>query len=221
MSMIKPGLFIGNWLDAQNLNLLKRKKISHILCTAGELHPVFPKIFIYKCIRGSDHPMYNLGTHFEGAADFINRGIKEGTGVLVHCHAGISRSTSCMIAYLMKHNGLGLGTALSLCRKRRPIVNPNPGFMKQLRDFERKVARNRIFEDKMSKLEGVGNKSKRRKNKFYSTVGGNYNNNDDNEDNEDNDNELEDNPYQITGKSYKSLAIQNLKSRKTKNIIEE
>ena len=119
--------------------------------------------------------MYNLGTHFDAAADFIARGLKNGTGVLVHCHAGISRSTSCMLAYLMKYEGFGRASALALCRKKRPIVNPNPGFMKQLSDFERKVARNRIFEDKMRFLEPENKNSKKNenpKNQFYSTIGG-------------------------------------------------
>jgi len=124
--------------------------------------------------------MYNLGIHFDGAADFIARALKEGTGVLVHCHAGISRSTSCLLAYLMKYENVGLDSGIGMCRKKRPIINPNPGFMRQLRDYERKVARNKIFEDKINKEDG--SKTQRGKNRFYSTVGGA-------------DNQLEDNPY--------------------------
>ena len=75
----------------------------------------------------------------DSAADFINQGLQHGQGVLVHCHMGISRSTTCVIAYLMKYEGMDLLAALTLCKKQRPIVNPNPGFMIQLRSYAAKA----------------------------------------------------------------------------------
>jgi hypothetical protein len=39
----------------------------------------------------------------------------------------------------MKEHDLSLFDAMSLTRKKRPIIHPNPGFQKQLFDFERRL----------------------------------------------------------------------------------
>lgn len=59
----------------------------------------------------------------------------EGT-VLVHCHAGISRSVAIVLAYLMHVRRITVQDALSLVRSRRSIADPNPGFMHQLELYE-------------------------------------------------------------------------------------
>ena len=136
MSQIKKGLFIGNFRDAQDINFLKRNGVTHILCSAAELFPVFPGRFIYKHVQGNDVPSYNLARHFDAGADFIQDGISNGGCVFVHCAAGISRSVSLAIAYFIKWEGMSLQEAYSLIRGKRYIANPNPGFMKQLREFD-------------------------------------------------------------------------------------
>jgi len=136
MSKIQQGLYLGNWFDAQNYTMLTTRGISHVLCAAGELGACFPKQFTYKCVKASDHPSCNLSTYFDSVADFINQAMTKGSGILVHCAAGISRSTTCLIAYLMKYQGIPLDDALAICRRKRPIVCPNIGFMQQLRRYE-------------------------------------------------------------------------------------
>ena len=56
MSHIHKGLYIGNWWDAQNLNFLQKNGITHVLCAAAELHPVYPSHFRYKHVKGNDVP---------------------------------------------------------------------------------------------------------------------------------------------------------------------
>ena len=53
--------------------------------------------------------------------------------------AGISRSSSCIAAYLMLEYGMSLTNALALIKRGRNKINPNPGFRKQLQEFERKL----------------------------------------------------------------------------------
>jgi protein-tyrosine phosphatase len=50
--------------------------------------------------------------------------------------SGISRSTSMVIAYLIKEKGMGFEEAFAFCKEKRPIVHPNSGFKKQLRELE-------------------------------------------------------------------------------------
>lgn len=55
--------------------------------------------------------------------------------ILFHCYAGISRSTTLAIAFLCKAKGISLQDALMLCEKQRPIIKPNPGFLKALVEY--------------------------------------------------------------------------------------
>eukprot|EP00008_Paramoeba_atlantica_P005094 CAMPEP_0201481686 /NCGR_PEP_ID=MMETSP0151_2-20130828/5955_1 /ASSEMBLY_ACC=CAM_ASM_000257 /TAXON_ID=200890 /ORGANISM="Paramoeba atlantica, Strain 621/1 / CCAP 1560/9" /LENGTH=115 /DNA_ID=CAMNT_0047864011 /DNA_START=217 /DNA_END=564 /DNA_ORIENTATION=- len=68
--------------------------------------------------------------------DFIDRGIESG-GVLVHCMKGKSRSASMVLAYLMRENGWSLKETLDYVQEKRPLVQPNEGFLEQLRQFEK------------------------------------------------------------------------------------
>lgn len=43
----------------------------------------------------------------------------------MHCAAGISRSASVVIAYLMAHGSLSLEDARSAVKASRPAINPN------------------------------------------------------------------------------------------------
>ncbi|CAN0005701.1 unnamed protein product, partial [Phaeothamnion confervicola] len=63
--------------------------------------------------------------------------------VLVHCRQGVSRSAAIVVAYLMKARGLSLDDALAYLRRRRPVVNPHEAFLRQLRDFEVALRRER------------------------------------------------------------------------------
>ncbi len=58
--------------------------------------------------------------------------------ILFHCYAGISRSSSVAIAYLMAVYKISLEKALEIA-SRRSIVDPNPGFYEALRKFEQKI----------------------------------------------------------------------------------
>ena len=64
----------------------------------------------------NDVPYENLGKHFMDSAVFIQKAIKNGGVVFVHCWAGISRSTSCIAAYLMLEYGMSLTNGLNLTR---------------------------------------------------------------------------------------------------------
>lgn len=64
---------------------------------------------------------------------------QEGGKVLVHCEAGISRSPTICMAYLMKTQRLRLEEAFDAVRQRRAVVSPNFSFMGQLLQFETEV----------------------------------------------------------------------------------
>ena len=135
MNKIIDQIYLGDIRAAHSEELLKSNGITHILQALAGINPAFPNSFKYKVLHVNDVPWENLGRHFHEAAAFIKSAVKSGGRVFVHCWAGISRSTSCICAYLMKEHHITLNAALETCRKGRAIINPNPGFIKQLMDF--------------------------------------------------------------------------------------
>ena len=59
--------------------------------------------------------------------------------VLVHCQAGVSRSPTIVIAYLMRQFGISTNDAFNKVREKRPIISPNIVFMSQLMDYESRL----------------------------------------------------------------------------------
>ena len=53
-------------------------------------------------VPGEDHEHYDLSVHFDTAAKFIHQS-RQHTNILVHCMAGVSRSATLVMAYLMKY----------------------------------------------------------------------------------------------------------------------
>ena len=59
--------------------------------------------------------------------------------VFVHCHAGISRSATICIAYVMKTMQWGLSKAYEFVKQKRPCISPNLHFMGQLLEFQKQL----------------------------------------------------------------------------------
>ena len=137
MSVILPNLLLGDVNDAfMAVRGSTRPQVNAILTMAAELplHKQFMGLqhFLdYKYIPMDDSPSQDLLSNLPEALDFIQTQLEQGHTVLVHCAAGISRSASVVIAYLMSH-GMSLEQAYGYVKSRRPIVQPNPGFMQQL-----------------------------------------------------------------------------------------
>jgi protein-tyrosine phosphatase len=72
--------------------------------------------------------------------------------ILVHCSAGISRSPTLVLAYMIKKYQMKFEDAFNKMRQLRQIVDPNVSFILQLRDWETKClsAVNETTEDHSS-----------------------------------------------------------------------
>mmetsp|Transcript_35927 Transcript_35927/g.49864 ORF Transcript_35927/g.49864 Transcript_35927/m.49864 type:complete len:240 (-) Transcript_35927:234-953(-) len=138
---ISDGVFLGSYGAAQHKENLIKTGITHILCVASSLEELFPESFTYKTIQVLDQSEANLKEHFGTCISFINKALRLGRGkVLVHCYAGKSRSASIVLAWLMQCRGVTLDQALALAQSKRPVIQPNLGFMCQLREFEDELA---------------------------------------------------------------------------------
>jgi|UniRef100_A0AC35EUL4 atypical dual specificity phosphatase len=90
-------------------------------------------------IRIEDNPFANLSNYFDMVADKIKAIKDQGGKTLVHCVAGVSRSASLVIVYLVKHEKMTLRQAYHYVKSARPIIRPNIGFWKQMVDYERRL----------------------------------------------------------------------------------
>lgn len=54
----------------------------------------------------------------------------QSTNVLVHCMAGISRSATIILAYLMKYRNMKYSDAYLFVNNKRNVIYPNQGFRK-------------------------------------------------------------------------------------------
>ncbi|XP_046289932.1 dual specificity protein phosphatase 15 isoform X3 [Marmota monax] len=89
----------------------------------------------YLRIPVADTPEVPIKKHFKECISFIHCCRLNGGNCLVHCFAGISRSTTIVTAYVMTVTGLGWREVLEAIKATRPIANPNPGFRQQLEEF--------------------------------------------------------------------------------------
>ncbi|TDH00572.1 hypothetical protein EPR50_G00189630 [Perca flavescens] len=138
LTPILPFLYLGNEHDAQDIHLLQRYNIGYILNVTTHL-PLFhydTGLFIYKRLPATDSNKQNLRQYFEEAFEFIEEAHQAGMGLLIHCQAGVSRSATIVIAYLMKHTWMTMTDAYKFVKTRRPIISPNLNFMGQLLEFE-------------------------------------------------------------------------------------
>lgn len=87
-----------------------------------------------------DEVTSNILPYFDVVVDKIEEVIRERNAhVLVHCLAGVSRSASIVLAYLMKYKRMKLKEAFNYCYKLRPVIRPNNGFMTQLIEYEKRL----------------------------------------------------------------------------------
>lgn len=137
---ILPGLIMGSQDVAHNSELLDKFKVTHILNVASFVDNIYPEKFTYLSMDLRDLPDFPISKAFPEAIEFIEKAIQSGGCVLVHCNAGISRSATIVLAYLMKAKAMSLNDAFTYLRSKRPSSFPNSGFMIQLKTFEDSLA---------------------------------------------------------------------------------
>ena len=137
LSQILSWLYLGSFANACDLDELKRNNIKYILNCAVECYNHFPKEIKYCHIKLNDLPNFRILPHLNKAVSFIEEAHKKGCNILVHCQMGISRSTSCVIAYFVKVLGYKVMNALEFIKKKRKQVMPNFGFLEQLLQYEK------------------------------------------------------------------------------------
>ncbi|KAL0096921.1 protein-tyrosine phosphatase-like protein [Phycomyces blakesleeanus] len=130
---VLPGIWIGGYTALESQKFLKKNDITHIL-SMGHFEYSYPSAeYDNKIIRISDNPGANIIQFFPETYEYINNAVSNERHILVHCLAGVSRSPTVVTAYLMKKRRLRPKEALAIIAQSRPFINPNKGFMDQLK----------------------------------------------------------------------------------------
>jgi len=103
--------------------------------SASYANSPIPKMYV----RVLDSLSSNLSVHFDPVGKFIDDEISRGGKVLVHCLAGVSRSSSLVMAYLVRYKNFNLMDAYDYVAEKRKIIEPNDAFFYQLTIYERQL----------------------------------------------------------------------------------
>jgi len=128
-------IYIGDINSAFNIKKLKELKILAVLTVADYPNLGFSIKINHLMIPAKDEINYNLRAHFKRGTRFMRTNLRKGN-VLIHSMAGVSRSGAMVVAYLMKYHFMTLEDSMRIVLKRR-FVKPNPGFKRQLMDYEK------------------------------------------------------------------------------------
>lgn len=140
-----PGLYVGNYRDSKDPQQLEKYNITHIVAIHDSPRRLLPvnsnqshssrfKHFVkwaksniyryfvalqdkhYLCIVASDTPEQNLSQYFSVCNDFIHAARSRDGNVLIHCLAGMSRSVTVTVAYIMSVTQLSWRESLKVVR---------------------------------------------------------------------------------------------------------
>jgi len=139
-SQILPHLFLGG-ADSSRGNVLEEYNISAVinLCAGTTETREVNGVTEWR-IAAEDSTDYDISPYFKESFEFIERFINEEKNVLVHCLAGVSRSCTIVLSYLIqKYPDLILNDADYLVFRRRPFTNPNSAFLEQLETFYKEI----------------------------------------------------------------------------------
>lgn len=133
MSSVIPAiLYISGYKPASNESLLRDYEIRKVV-RLGDLedfqntYQTFESIEYHDIVIRDSVKSHFTPEMFNECIDFIGGG-----PALVHCYAGISRSATVVMAYLIKRHRMGVKEARLHLKSTRSSISPNSTFQKDL-----------------------------------------------------------------------------------------
>ncbi|TFY76795.1 hypothetical protein EWM64_g7219 [Hericium alpestre] len=159
-SQILPRLYLTDYFTARSEDNLKRLGITHVVSViehVPELPESLPELRRIH-VPVLDRPEADILGHLDATTAFIQDALAENetnkvmvrprafirrmrlaqscaTRSQVHCFQGISRSAAVVSAYIMATMYMGASEAVAFVKAKRGIINPNPGFLRQLHSY--------------------------------------------------------------------------------------
>ncbi|CAN9513049.1 unnamed protein product [Ophioblennius macclurei] len=134
-----PFLFLGSAIHSSRREALAAAGITAVLNVSSTCPNFYEGELQYLRLTVEDTLAADIKACFSTAIAFIDAVKQSGGRVLVHCQAGISRSATICLAYLMHTQRVRLEEAFDFIKQRRHVISPNLAFMGQLLQFETDV----------------------------------------------------------------------------------
>jgi hypothetical protein len=144
MSLVAPGLFVGDEVAASSDAMLRREGVTHILNCTAKLRPMLEEgggSYGYLRLNLMDHAsdLPRMKWALRAGVDFIRDAIRTGGRVLVHCHRGISRSATLAMAYLIEEEQRPADSVFDTVKHHRAICDPNFTYWCAMKEWETQV----------------------------------------------------------------------------------
>lgn len=140
MSIILPEkLFLGDIGYTYDSEFLIEYNIKHIITILENDHKTKAMVDLHinhvliKLDDNETEPIYDI---FDFSSNYIHKALEKNENVLVHCFAGVSRSPTLVIAYLIKYQKMRFEQAFEFVRNARIQICPNEGFIKALIKYD-------------------------------------------------------------------------------------
>lgn len=172
-------LFLSSAYTSANIKHLLKFNITHIInlseCSnfwenqknvneelnSLNLNDMYYKSPIYLKVNIDDTNDAPLEKYIDSTISFIKEASnKPDNRILIHCGAGISRSASIVIAYLMSTQHIPFDIAFEKVKKCRSVIYPNLGFREKLLEYEKNIFSNEErnkFKDPLLRLYSTYN----------------------------------------------------------------
>ncbi len=142
MDFITERIAIGNRHEAADLDMLQKQDIDAVLNVAYDLDISYFDSSQYTYRFDIEYHKVGLideegnqATTLAAAVYILAQLLERRNKVLVHCHAGISRSSTVVSTYLAHTEGISFDDAFSIVSAHRPEVNPH----KSLRELAKSL----------------------------------------------------------------------------------
>jgi len=132
LDFITDRIAIGNRHEAADIEMLQANDITAVLNVAYDLDLRLPNLdsspyrFAIEYHKvGLIDGFGNEATTLAAAVYMLAQLLERHKKVFVHCHAGISRSTTVVSVYLAETERISFNDAVAIVRTQRPVADPN------------------------------------------------------------------------------------------------
>ena len=143
---ITDKIYLGDLEGSQEYDYFMKEKINNDLSVIDN-PPKYSndKNINHKIVNIDDLFCESIIKYFKECIEFIDKADK----VYIHCTCGVSGSATIVLAYLMWKTHSDFNKVYSFVKKRRPEIDPNNGFRKQLNIFQKLLQENDYDFDKI------------------------------------------------------------------------
>lgn len=143
MDKVADGLYVGSIHTLTSPSDLHRHNITHVVSLLRDNVRDMTKQGLHHLhVRVDDDDEEDIMKFFSETNRFIDQARSAGGNVLIHCIAGISRSVTVTVAYILSKQHqqdpskkLSVEDTIKLVKKKRGVANPNPSFRQQLEAY--------------------------------------------------------------------------------------